>query len=145
MQKLRADMGSATEAGRIAIGALFQGRNAFYLLQLRDSIDLNQLLPDLSPAQRGLDVAILHRIVFSLCLGMNEQSVQDEQFLAYVREFGEGAGRVFEGRAQACFFLNPAGIDQVREIALAGRLLPQKSTDFYPKLLSGLAIYRLES
>jgi uncharacterized protein (DUF1015 family) len=51
---------------------------------------------------------------------------------------------VVRGKAQACFFLNPVKIGQVRDIAFAGRVLPQKSTDFYPKLLSGLVLYPLE-
>jgi uncharacterized protein (DUF1015 family) len=42
------------------------------------------------------------------------------------------------------FLMNPATIEQVRDIAFAGEVLPQKSTDFYPKLLSGLTIYALE-
>jgi len=51
---------------------------------------------------------------------------------------------VAQQQAQACFFLNPVRIEQVREIAFQGQVLPQKSTDFYPKLLSGLAIYKVE-
>jgi uncharacterized protein (DUF1015 family) len=42
------------------------------------------------------------------------------------------------------FFLNPVRIDQVAEMAFSGRTMPQKSTDFYPKLLSGITIYKLE-
>ena len=53
--------------------------------------------------------------------------------------------KVAGGKAQACFFLNPVKLQQVRDVALEGRVLPQKSTDFYPKLLSGLTIYQLES
>jgi uncharacterized protein (DUF1015 family) len=51
---------------------------------------------------------------------------------------------VAEGRAQVCFLLNPVRVEQVMQMALAGEVLPQKSTDFYPKMLSGVAIYRLE-
>jgi len=47
-------------------------------------------------------------------------------------------------RAQICFLLNPVDVSQVMDIALAGEVLPQKSTDFYPKLLSGLTLYRLD-
>jgi len=46
--------------------------------------------------------------------------------------------------ANVAFLMNPAKIEQVRDIAFGGEVLPQKSTDFYPKLLSGLAIYALE-
>jgi len=90
-------------------------------------------------------VTILHQIAFRLCLEMDEEAVRDEKWITYVREFDEGVERVEEGKAQACFFLNPVKLQQVREVALEGRVLPQKSTDFYPKLLSGLTIYQLES
>jgi len=144
-QRLQSDMASASTAGSTAIAVIFHGEDAYYLLQLREGLDLERLLPELSPAQRSLDVTILHRVAFGLCLGMDEKAVQEEKFITYIREFEEGTEKVVQGRAQACFFLNPVKIQQVREIALEGRLLPQKSTDFYPKLLSGMIIYQLES
>ncbi|MCH7977810.1 MAG: DUF1015 domain-containing protein [Acidobacteria bacterium] len=145
MQRLRADMTAASAGGMTAIGALFADQEAFYLLQLREGVDRASLLPELSPAQRSLDVTILHQIVFHLCLKMDEEAVRDEKWIAYVREFEEGVEKVAGGKAQACFFLNPVKLQQVRDVALEGRVLPQKSTDFYPKLLSGLTIYQLES
>jgi uncharacterized protein (DUF1015 family) len=56
----------------------------------------------------------------------------------------EAIEAVDTGKAQVCFLLNGVGVEQVTEIALAGEVLPQKSTDFYPKLLSGLTLYRLD-
>ena len=145
MGRLQADMASAATKGLAAIGAIFQGWDAFYLLQLRDDLRLETLLPELSQSERSLDVNILHRIAFGLCLSMNEEDFRKEKFLAYVRDFEEGAQSVIQGKAQACFFLNSVKIHQVREVVLEGRLLPQKSTDFYPKLLSGLTIYQVEN
>ena len=144
MQRLRADMSSAAREGLTVIGAIFQGWDAFYLLQLRKEMKRAEFLQDLSLPERSLDVIVLHRIAFGLCLGMDEVAVRKEKFLSYVRDFEEGMQSVLQGKAQACFFLNPVQIQQVREMALEGRLLPQKSTDFYPKLLSGLTIYRVE-
>jgi uncharacterized protein (DUF1015 family) len=145
MRKLESDMAASAAAGRTAIGAVFHGHDAFYLLELREEAKRLPAIEELSPPERSLDVNILHRIAFGLCLGMDEESVREEKFLTYVREFEEGAQRVFQDQAQACFFLNPVKIQQVKEIALEGKLLPQKSTDFYPKLLSGLAIYHVRS
>ncbi|MBI4460874.1 MAG: DUF1015 domain-containing protein [Acidobacteria bacterium] len=142
---LRAAMNSAAQRGETAIGVLFRGHDAYCLLQLRDEAKGVPQLADFLSAERNLEVTILHRIVFALCLGMSEEAVRTEKFLTYVRRFEEGIESVLQGNAQACFFLNPARIEQVQEIALAGRLLPQKSTDFYPKLLSGLVIYPMES
>ena len=143
-ERLRADMSSAAQASRVAIAALFAGYDGFDLLQLRQEIELERLLPGLSSAQRSLDVTILHRIAFALCLGMDEAAVREERFLTYIRDFQEGVEAVAQQQAQACFFLHPVRIEQVREIAFQGQVLPQKSTDFYPKLLSGLAIYKVE-
>ena len=56
----------------------------------------------------------------------------------------EAIEQVAEGRADLAFLVNPASLDQLREIAFAGDVMPQKSTDFYPKLLSGLAIYAFD-
>ncbi len=49
------------------------------------------------------------------------------------------------GAAQVAFLVNPTRLGQVRDVALSGEVLPQKSTDFYPTLLSGLTIYRLDT
>ncbi len=142
MRKLREDMAASDGT---AIGVIFEGYNAFYLLQLRRELNLDELLPELTDAERSLDVNVLHRIAFAQCLNMDEESFRREKFVTYVREFEEGAESVTSGRSQACFFLNPVKIQQMREVALQGKLMPQKSTDFYPKLLSGMTIYRLES
>ncbi len=106
--------------------------------------DSQRLLEDLSPRQRALDVVILHRLLIERCLGLSESEVAAGKKIAYLRELNEAVAMVEGGRAQAAFLLNPTRIDQVREMAFAGETLPQKSTDFYPKLLSGLTIYRLE-
>jgi uncharacterized protein (DUF1015 family) len=62
----------------------------------------------------------------------------------YVREAAKAVERVQHGEAQIAFVMNPCRMEQVRDIAFAGGVLPQKSTDFYPKLLSGLAMYSLD-
>jgi len=144
-QRLRAEMAEAAAQGRTAIGAFFNGADSFDLLELRPQVDRERLWPELLPAQRSLDVMALHRIVLEQCLGMDEEAVRQERFLTYVREWEEGVETLLAGKAQACFFLNPVTSEQVREIAMSGRLLPQKSTDFYPKLLSGLVIYPIRS
>jgi len=64
--------------------------------------------------------------------------------VSYEREMEAAIAAVERGDAQIAFLLNPVRVQQVMDIALAGDVLPQKSTDFYPKLLSGLAIYRVE-
>jgi uncharacterized protein (DUF1015 family) len=116
----------------------------FVLLSLRSGVDLAAQLPDLSPAQRRLDVVLLHRLLLEKGLGITLAAVAAEQNITYEREMDAAIAAVDQGRAQVCFLLNPVNVAQVTEMALAGEVLPQKSTDFYPKLLSGLTLYRPE-
>jgi uncharacterized protein (DUF1015 family) len=135
-----------SEAGRErpALGAYAgQGRPA--LLRLRRDLDLASALPDLFPGLRRLDVVILHRLLLEQTLGIDRQAVREERNLGYVREFEDAVERVDAGRGQVAFLMNPTPVDAVWENALAGHPLPQKSTDFYPKLLSGLAVYWLDN
>jgi len=86
----------------------------------------------------------LHKCLLEGALGLSEESIRNQQNLSYIRDTGEAMGRVRSGSADVVFLMNPARIEQVRDIAFRGEVLPQKSTDFYPKLLSGLTIYALE-
>ena len=117
---------------------------AFYLFALQRGIDLEDLLPGVPEAQRQLDVVLLHRLILQKGLGITPEDVASEKNVGYEREMDAAIGAVDAGRAQIAFLLNPVPVKQVVEIALGGNVMPQKSTDFYPKLLSGIAIYRLE-
>jgi uncharacterized protein (DUF1015 family) len=129
---------------RPAFGA-YAGTGKLAILRLRSDFDLDRALDDLLPALRRLDVMLLHRLVLERILGIDRRAVREEKNLAYFREFTAAAGAVAKGEAQLCLLLNPTPVDAVRDTALAGLTLPQKSTDFYPKLLSGLAIYWLDN
>jgi uncharacterized protein (DUF1015 family) len=125
-------------------GVAQAGANAFYLFLLRRDVDLEQLLPDLSEAQRGLDVVLLHRVMLEKGLGITTEAVEAEKFVSYEREIEKAMAQVDRGEAQMACLLKPVRVEQVTEIALGGGVLPQKSTDFYPKLLSGETIFRIE-
>jgi len=105
---------------------------------------LDPLLAGLSSRQRALDVVALHRVLLQKVLGISEEAIREQRNLAYVREAAEAMARVRSGQADVAFLINPVTVEQMREVAFAGEVMPQKSTDFYPKLLSGLAIYALE-
>ena len=90
-----------------------------------------------------LDVRILHEELLAGVLGISEEAVRDQKHIEYVRGLDAAYAKVREG-AQIAFLLEPATIQQVADVAFSGRVMPQKSTDFYPKLLSGLTIYKLE-
>ena len=126
---------------RHAIG-IYAGGGAYYLFALRRGLDLEQTLPKVSPAQRGLDVVLLHKLLLEKCLKITAEAVTAEQNISYVRDMNEAIAAVDRGEAQMACLLNPVRVQEVVDIALGGDVMPQKSTDFYPKLLSGLVIYR---
>lgn len=117
---------------------------AFYLLTLREGANLAQLLPNVSPLQRELDVVLLHEGILEPALGITPQAVTAEVHLTYERETPAALEAVDSGRAQISFLLNSCAVEQVMSVATAGEVLPQKSTDFFPKLLSGITMYRLD-
>jgi len=130
-------------AGRMALGAIFRGDRRSYALEM-DYQQADRMLPELAPAMRRLDVAVLHELVLARLIGMSAEDVRDERHLRYLRGFQAAAAEIDRPQTQAVFFLNPVRVEQVAEIAFSGGVMPQKSTDFYPKLLSGMTIYRLE-
>ena len=132
-----------TNHGRRAIG-IYPGGGAFYIFLLRRDADLEAMLPDVSEAQRGLDVVLLHRLILERGLGIGAEAVAAEKNVGYEREMDAALAAVDRGEAQLACLLNPVRVQQVADIALGGDVLPQKSTDFYPKLLSGIAIYQVE-
>jgi uncharacterized protein (DUF1015 family) len=120
-------------------------KRAFYVLTLREGVNLAQLLPNVSPLQRELDVVLLHEGILEPALGITPQAVTAEANLTYEREASAALDAVDTGRAQISFLLNPCDVEQVMKIATSGEVMPQKSTDFYPKLMSGITMYRVES
>ena len=98
---------------------------------------------DVSRRQRALDVVKLHKLVLEGTLGLSEVDIRDQKHLRYVRDAHEAVSRVEQG-ANVAFIMNPVSMQQMRDVAFGGEVMPQKSTDFYPKLLSGLVAYSLE-
>ncbi len=91
-----------------------------------------------------LDVKALHEELLGGVLGIGEEAVREQRHIEYVRGLDAAYAKVREGGAQVAFLLEPTTVKQTADIAFAGGVMPQKSTDFYPKLLSGLTIYKLE-
>jgi uncharacterized protein (DUF1015 family) len=104
----------------------------------------SDLFEGYSLQQQSLDVVQLHKCLLEGALGISEEAIREEKNLTYLRDAAEAIERVRSGAANVAFLMNPVRMRQVREIAFSGEVLPQKSTDFYPKLLSGLTIYALE-
>jgi len=116
---------------------------AFYVLTLRPEADIAQLLPGTSLLQRQLDVVLLHQGILEPALGITAHAVAAEANLTYEREAATALAAVDRGEAQLVFLLNTVDVDLVMRVATSGEVMPQKSTDFYPKLLSGITMYRV--
>jgi uncharacterized protein (DUF1015 family) len=143
---LRSETRSATtllsQAGDKGTAFVAVTRQGPYLLRAKQEA-IQNALREVPSLQRHLDVVQLHRIMLERVLGISEEAIRNQENIRYERDAFEAISWVRQG-ANVAFLMNPAKIDQVRDIAFGGEVLPQKSTDFYPKLLSGLAIYALE-
>jgi uncharacterized protein (DUF1015 family) len=131
------------ESGRSGTSLLAVTAERIFLLDRPKPISYN-LLAEFSLRQQSLDVVQLHKILLEGVLGISPEAIRDQQNVRYIRDTDEALNQTRGGEAQVAFLTNPVRMQEVREIALAGEVLPQKSTDFYPKLLSGLTIYALE-
>ena len=118
-----------SESPRGAIGVA--AGKKLYLLRLRQ------------PSEK-LDVPILHETLLGGVLGINDEAVRAEKNLRYVRGLDKAVEAARRGEAQVAFLLRPTAIEDVARISFSGGVMPQKSTDFYPKLLSGLTIYKVD-
>lgn len=103
----------------------------------------DSVLSDVPPLPRQLDVVQLHKILLESVLGMSEADIREQRHVSYYREATDAVEALGRG-ANIAFLMNPVRMSQLRDIAFGGGVLPQKSTDFYPKLLSGLTIYALD-
>jgi uncharacterized protein (DUF1015 family) len=101
-------------------------------------------LAALPERQRQLDLSQLHTIILDRLLGLDAEKVREQTNLHYLRDAGEAVDQVRRDEADVAFLTNPVTMEQLREVAFAGDVMPQKSTDFFPKLLSGLTIYALD-
>ena len=128
-----------------------QGKTAFvavtakgWFLLTAKAEAIAEALQSVPARQRQLDIVQLHSLVLEKLLGISQEAIRDQTHLRYLRDAAEAADQVARGEANVAFLMNPVTMEQLREVAFAGEVMPQKSTDFYPKLLSGLAIYALD-
>ncbi len=124
------------------IGLSFDGKK-LYALQFSKSVAKSPLLKDVSDAQKRLDVTLLHRLILEPFFGITKEKVEHE--ISFTSRAEEAVERLRKKDFAATFFLNPTRIEQLREVALKQERMPQKSTYFYPKLVTGLVFNDLDS
>ena len=120
------------------------GGKGWQCLTLRDQGVMDRLLPDLSPASRHLDVTVLHTLILERLFGIDKENMANQKNLVYVKQMEEAIDAVRNGGANFAFLLNPTRVTEIRDVAAAGEKMPQKSTYFYPKLITGLVMNKLK-
>ncbi len=112
----------------------------FYMLKLRKKAILDQVFKNEYSEWKSLDTGILHGFVFEKVLGMKTENTSKSDCIKYIQSERDAIVSVNEGRYQLAFFLNPTGIDQVRNLAIKRHKMPPKATYFYPKLMTGIVL-----
>ena len=124
--------------------AFYAGGENWVLLTLKDMAPLHELLPAQSEALKGLDVTVLHTLVLEKLFGIDKENMANQKNLTYTRSFDEAIEKVRSGEFQCSFILNPTRVTEIRDVAAHGEKMPQKSTYFYPKLITGLVMNSLQ-
>ncbi|MCI0706645.1 MAG: DUF1015 domain-containing protein [Ignavibacteriae bacterium] len=129
-----------------AFGLIVSGFPMYYLITLKPTPTLQEIIKEEIPSEvKELDVTVLHTLIIKNLLGISAEAQEQKTNLDYVKDARHAIEAVESGSMQLAFLMNPTKIEQVRAVAKAGHTMPQKSTYFFPKLLSGLVINKLEA
>lgn len=143
LSEIGANLDALYRQGKKAFAYYGGGGDGWTLLVLRDDSVMAELLPRKSGAYRGLDVTVLHSLILERLLGIDRENMANQKNLSYTRSAEEAVASVRRGESQCAFLLNPTRVQEIRDVAAAGEKMPQKSTYFYPKLITGLVMNQL--
>jgi len=135
-----------TALTKIAFGACFKDENKYLLFKLSNKQAVDKILAekDVPEVLRKLDLSILHKIVLSDFLGFSEEDQLKQNGVKYLKKEAEAFEAVENKQAEVVFIMATPSIQLIKEVSSQGYKMPQKSTYFYPKLLSGLVINPLD-
>ncbi len=114
--------------------------SGFKLITLKEGKSSVELNPDMEKSVAALDVTLLHKNILERYFGIDKEVLAAGTNLSYTRDISEAKEAVDSKKAQIAFILNPTKVSQIKEVSGAGGKMPQKSTYFYPKLITGLVI-----
>ena len=126
-----------------AIGFYHEGADSGYLFSLKRGVQ-DRMGDDLHPALKSLDVLVLSRFLLQRALGFNREDLDDEKIFQYQSSIQSALSLVHSRAFQMTFLLNPTRMAQVKEIAALSLVMPRKSTYFFPKVLSGLVLNKID-
>jgi uncharacterized protein (DUF1015 family) len=127
-----------------AFGLVLAGEEGWLFVGDSERIALRMREERGSTAVRGLDLAVLHAAILSDRLGLDADAIAAGEHLDYTRRSDVALQAVARGEAQAALLVRPTRMEQLAAVALAGDVMPQKSTHFHPKLLTGMVFNPLE-
>ena len=127
-------------AGSGALGVALKSNPNYLILRLRSDGAMQSAMPDAVPEVRCLDVSVLHALVFDRIFGLRADEIRKGGNIEYTIEIGGALGTVANGHADGAFLMNPPSIQDVERVSDAGATMPEKSTYFHPKLLTGLVM-----
>ncbi len=128
------------DSGAGAIGVTLKDSPSYLILRLRSQSAMETAMPDAPAEVRRLDVSVLHALVFDRIFGLRADEIRKGGNIEYTVEIGGALGAVANGRADGAFLMNPPSIQDVERVSDAGATMPEKSTYFHPKLLTGLVM-----
>jgi len=145
LKAVEAAMAKGAAAKKIVFGLVLNSALPCYSLALKAGVNLKKAITDKrSDAYKGLDVAVLQALVLEACLGMTPESIALQENIVFEKSASKAEQMVLDGGAQAAFLINPTRMDQLKAVSDAKDVMPQKSTYFLPKLLTGMALRAIE-
>jgi len=121
--------------GKHVFGCYF--KNTFIFLELKKEINVEELVSgNHSKEWKNLSLPILHHILLENSLNIKQEDI------SFIKNEEKGIENVDKGLIDALFMVNPTTLEEIHKITQLGEIMPQKSTYFYPKPLSGLIIHR---
>lgn len=144
-KKAKDDVGAAIEADLALLTdekafGFYTGGKKYYILTLKDTGAMKKALPGKSDAYLDLDVSVLHTLILDKVFGIDMQNMAAQKNLFYTKFAKEAVESVDSGEYQCSFFLNATKVRQIKDVSLANEKMPQKSTYFYPKIITGLVM-----
>lgn len=138
-ENMESELAKQYDAGKKAFG-FYCGNGEWYMLVLKNIEVMSEMLPDLSQPSQQLDVSVLHTLVLEKIFGIDKENMANQINLTYTKFFSEAVSAVDGKKAQCSFVLNPTRVTEIRDVAAAGEKMPQKSTYFYPKMITGMVM-----
>ena len=125
------------------IFGLYTGKDYYYKVTLKEKDAMSKYLPEKSSFYRNLDVSILHTMILERFFGIDKENMANQTNLIYTRSYNEAIDRVKSGEFECSFIINATKIREIKDVSLNKEKMPQKSTYFWPKLVTGIVMNEL--